>query len=154
VRSRIEIDVNVDPRALFELARDVERWPLILPHYRRVTVLSRKNGVLLATMSAVRRVGPTAAAVSWRSRVWAEADDGADLRLRFVHVRGATSGMDVTWHITPRPNGCNVAIVHDFTRRLPFVPADWFPALVDRLFVRPIAGQTLATFKQLAEAQA
>jgi hypothetical protein len=104
-------------------------------------------------MSAVRWLGPIGIPVAWRSRFWAEAADPADLRLRFVHVRGATRGMDVTWHITPRPNGCTVAIVHDFARRLPLIPADWFPATVDRLFVRPIAGQTLATFKQLAEAR-
>ncbi len=32
-----------------------------------------------------------------------------------------------------------------------FWATDLFPRVVDRLFVRPIAGRTLATFKKLAE---
>ena len=62
--------------------------------------------------------------------------------------------MDVTWHITPRgATGSNVAIVHDFVRPLPLVGPNLFPGIVDRLFVRPIAGRTLATFKRLAESE-
>jgi hypothetical protein len=62
--------------------------------------------------------------------------------------------MDVTWHITPRgTGGSNIAIVHDFARPLPLLGRELFPAVVDRFFVRPIAGQTLATFKRLAEAK-
>ena len=34
--------------------------------------------------------------VTWRSRTWSEP---ATRRLRFVHVAGATKGMDVTWRI-------------------------------------------------------
>jgi hypothetical protein len=55
--------------------------------------------------------------------------------------------MDVTWRIEPRPIGCHVTIEHDFAG----APAAW-AVLVDRLFVRPIAGRTLATFKSIAEA--
>ena len=60
--------------------------------------------------------------------------------------------MEVTWHIKPTPAGCTVTIEHDFSRRLPIIGDDAFPRTVDRLFVRPIAGKTLATFKRLAEA--
>jgi hypothetical protein len=55
--------------------------------------------------------------------------------------------MDVTWRIEPAPAGCRVSIDHEFRPRLP----GW-AALVDRLFTRPIAGRTLATFRDLAEA--
>jgi hypothetical protein len=116
-----------------------------------VTILSRDNSTVVATMTAVRRLGRLSVPVAWRSRTWAETDDADDLRLRFVHVRGATKGMDVTWHITPRGTGCNVAIDHDFVRPLPLLGQDLFPRFVDRAFVRPIAGRTLLTFKQLAE---
>jgi hypothetical protein len=40
-----------------------------------------------------------------------------------------------------------VEISHDFAPRIP-----GFAAFVDRVFTRPIAGRTLATFKALAEA--
>jgi hypothetical protein len=60
--------------------------------------------------------------------------------------------MDVTWHIRPTANGCSVTIEHLFQRHLPLVGDELLPRLVDGFFVRPIATQTLATFKRLAEA--
>ena len=57
--------------------------------------------------------------------------------------------MDVTWRIEPQGAGTHVTIEHEFAPRLPGFA--WF---VDRVFTRPIAGRTLATFKALAEALA
>ena len=58
--------------------------------------------------------------VTWRSRTWHEP---ATRRLRFVHVAGATKGMDVTWTIEPterrRSQGPRVEIAHDFRPRRP-----------------------------------
>jgi hypothetical protein len=84
--------------------------------------------------------------VAWRSRTWNEPDA---LRLRFVHLGGATNGMDVTWRIEPTDGGSRVSIDHLFAPRLPGWA--WF---VDRAFTRPIASRTLATFKAIAEALA
>ena len=103
-------------------------------------------------MRAVRHFGPVAIPVGWRSRTWSEASDNDDLRLRFVHVGGPTRGMDVTWHIRPTNAGtCSATIVHDFSRSLPLLGDQLFPHVIDRFFVRPIAGRTLASFKALAE---
>ena len=105
-------------------------------------------------MVAVRRFGPVDVPVNWTAEQWADAGDPLDLQLRFHHVRGATRDMHVTWHIRPRENGSNrarVTIEHVFSRPLPLVGPDAIPALIDRLFVRPIASRTLATFKALAE---
>lgn len=108
-------------------------------------------------MLAVRRVaGRLAVPVAWRTEQWADGSDPTDLQLRFVHIGGFTRGMDVTWHIVPRGIGANVAIEHDFVRHLPLLGSrgeNLVPRFVDRFFVRPIASRTLATFKQLAEAQ-
>jgi hypothetical protein len=53
----------------------------------------------------------------------------------------------VTWRIEAARDGrCRVTIEHDFRPRLPGFA--WF---VDRVFTRPIAGRTLATFRSLAE---
>jgi hypothetical protein len=58
--------------------------------------------------------------------------------------------MDVTWRIEDRPDGCaRVEIDHDFRPRVP----GW-AATIDRLFTRPIAGRTLASFRAIAEAVA
>ena len=135
-------------RLVFDLARNVERWPQLLPHYLGVSVLDREpDGRIVARMVAVRAVVPQLGygiPVAWRARTWSEDDD---LRLRFVHLGGATAGMDVTWHIEPVEDGCEVTIEHVFD---PSLPA--WATFVDRFFVRPIAGRTLATFKSIAEA--
>jgi ribosome-associated toxin RatA of RatAB toxin-antitoxin module len=154
VRTAISIQVDSSARTVFDLARDVEAWPRLLPHYQSVTVQSHDDSAKVVDMRAVRRFGPVPVPVAWRSRIWSEEDDANDLRLRFVHIAGRTKGMDVTWHIRPRATTeqrCTVTIEHDFRRRLPLLGAELFPRIVDRLFVQPIAGRTLATFKRLAE---
>ena len=97
-------------------------------------------------------MGPVGIPVAWRSEYWSDDADPGELRLHFLHRAGVTRGMRVTWHIRPARGGSRVTIEHDFVRRLPLLGPDFVPLVVDRLFVRPIAGRTLATFKQLAEA--
>ena len=149
MQSTISIEIDAPARLVFDLARDVERWPRLLPHYLDVRVLDRAaDGVVTARMTAMRLLVPWLGyglPVAWRARTWAEEDG---LRLRFVHVGGATSGMDVTWRIDPTgERGCRVSIEHLFEPARP----EW-ATLIDALFVRPIAGRTLATFKAIAEA--
>jgi ribosome-associated toxin RatA of RatAB toxin-antitoxin module len=142
------------PRKIFDLVRDITKWPDLLPHYRHVTVESRSGERLTVRMAARRMVGPTGIPVSWRSETWSDDSDPNDLQLRFIHVGGATRGMDVTWHIRSTATGSHVAIEHDFARRLPLLGDRLYPRFIDRFFVRPIAGRTLATFKALVEKQA
>jgi ribosome-associated toxin RatA of RatAB toxin-antitoxin module len=146
----MSIEVAAPPELVFRLARDVERWDRLLPHYVRSRAIARAADGSLVTEFIARRplVGllGTGLPVAWRARTWAEPED---VRLRFVHVAGATKGMDVTWRIDPSGRGARVSIDHDFRPRLPGFA--WF---VDRVFTRPIAGRTLATFKALAEALA
>jgi hypothetical protein len=84
--------------------------------------------------------------VAWRS---VTSNEPASMRLSFVHVGGATAGMNVRWRIEPLVGGAGsrVVIEHAFSPRVP-----GFAWIVDRWFTRPIAGRTLATFKALAEA--
>jgi ribosome-associated toxin RatA of RatAB toxin-antitoxin module len=148
MRSEIGIDVAAPPDLVFRLARDVERWPRLLPHYADVRVEDRRaDGSIVARLVARRALVPMLGIglpVAWRSRSWSVP---AARRLRFVHRGGATHGMDVTWRIEPAPGGTRVTIEHEFRPRI----AAW-ASLVDRLFTRPIAGRTLATFRALAEA--
>ena len=150
MRSTVSVDVAAPAQLVFRLARDVERWPRLLPHYVRVRAVERgPDGTIVAEMVARRPLVPVLGLglpVAWRSRTWTEP---AALRVRFVHVGGATNGMDVTWRIEPGRDGCRVVIEHRFASRLP-----GFAAFVDRAFTRPIASRTLATFKAIAEALA
>ena len=146
--STIAIEVGAPGTLVFELARNVERWPDLLPHYRRVRVRERHaDGAVTAEMVAVRAFVPAVGLgipVAWRSRTWSEPDT---LRIRFVHQGGATDGMDVTWRIVATATGCSVSIEHDFRPG-----SQLWAAIVNRFFVRPIASRTLATFKAIAEA--
>ena len=152
MHSAIGLDVAAPADLVFALARDTTRWERLLPHYARSrAVETRADGSVVVDYVARRSmpvVGVTGLAipVTWRARTWNEP---GTLRLRFLHVAGATKGMDVTWRIEPTETGCHVAIDHDFRPR--FAP---FAAFVDAAFTRPIAGRTLATFKALAEALA
>ena len=150
MKSAISIDVAAPPEVVFALARDVERWPRLLPHYEDVRILERRpDGSVVARMIARRPVFGLLGLglpVAWRSRTWSERDT---CRIRFVHQGGATNGMDVTWRIEATEGGCQVTIEHEFRPRF----APWAP-FIDRFFTRPIAGRTLATFKAIAEAVA
>ena len=150
MRSTIGIDVKAPPELVFQLARDVGRWERLLPHYARSRAVARgADGTVVADFIARRPLVALlgfSLPVAWRARTWSEPEAR---RLRFVHVGGATKGMDVTWRIEATATGTRVYIDHAFWSRLP-----GFAALVDRAFIRPIAGRTLATFKALAEALA
>ena len=148
MHSEIAIRIAAPPDLVFTLARDVERWADLLPHYSRSTAVERRpDGSVVADFIARRpliEVLGLGLPVTWRSRTWSEPEPR---RLRFVHVAGATRGMDVTWRLDADGTGTQVVIEHEFRPRVP-----GFAALVDRFFTRPIAGRTLATFKAIAEA--
>jgi ribosome-associated toxin RatA of RatAB toxin-antitoxin module len=149
VRSTIGIDVAAPADLVFRLARDVERWPDLLPHYVAARSQAPKGADdrLIVRFVARRPLVPVLGLglpVAWRALTWSEAET---LRLRFVHRGGATGGMDVTWRIADAGEGrCRVEIEHEFRPRVP----GW-AWLVDRAFTRPIAGRTLATFRAIAE---
>jgi ribosome-associated toxin RatA of RatAB toxin-antitoxin module len=150
VHSSIAIDIEAPAALVFDLARGVERWERLLPHYGRSAVVGPGADGSLVVEFVARRpllaVLGLGLPVTWHARTWNEPET---LRLRFIHVAGATKGMDVTWRIEPTVGGCRVSIDHDFRPRLP-----GFAPFVDRWFTRAIAGRTLGTFKAIAEALA
>ena len=131
VHSTIGIDIAAPPDLVYRLARDVTRWERLLPHYSRSGSSARAGRRRSICDFVARRpfvpVLGLGIPVTWRSRTWHEP---ATRRLRFVHVAGATKGMDVTWTIeppAPTVAGTRVEIAHDFRPRVP-----GFAAFVDR----------------------
>jgi ribosome-associated toxin RatA of RatAB toxin-antitoxin module len=145
VRTAIGVTIGAPPEVVFALAHDVARWRDLLPHYRSARVERTEAGGSRVVRFVAVRPGLLRVPVLWRSRTWAEPEAR---RLRFIHLGGATRTMDVTWRIEPVEGGCRVTIEHVF--RAPRAWA-WF---IDRAFTQPIARQTLASFKAIAEAVA
>ena len=130
---------------IYALAAPVERWPEWLPHYRWVDVLERKGNVKLVAMSASRDGIP----VSWQAVQVLDPDTPA---IRFRHVRGITTGMEVQWSFREDGQGTLVSIDHQLRLRWPLI-GDWLAdCIIGPHIIAYIAGKTLRRIKQLAEA--
>lgn len=132
------------PKAqVFETTTDLEHWPNVLPHYRFIRFLDRRNGSAVVRMAASRSGIP----ISWVSEVQVDREN---TEMRFEHLRAFTKGMRVVWRYTDTPDGVRVEIVHDLKFRVPFLRpiAD---LIIGRFFIEHVAGRTLRTFKKHLE---
>lgn len=143
------ITMAAAPDKIFDLVSPVERWPDLLPHYRRVSVDSTDAHRKTCRMSAWRGWIP----VSWQALV---SDDPSGPTLTFTHIGGFTRGMEVEWRFQPGASSSstsvtNVTIIH----RLDSIPGPLRRWLSERLvapfFIDHIARRTLRRFKELAE---
>jgi ribosome-associated toxin RatA of RatAB toxin-antitoxin module len=147
-----EQTVRVPREAIFALAKDVAEWPTHLPHYNFVTFRNHaRDGGGLVEMSANRPFGP----LNWRTWWLSEMSvDETTPNIRFKHVGGITTGMEVEWQFLRRedPNVCHVRIVHAWD-------GPWWPligkvaamAVIGPVFIHGIASRTLAGLARAAE---
>ena len=137
--------------AAYDAARNVERWPHWLPHYRWVRIHRRGtgDGSALVEMAAYRRFGPLPWPTWWMSEMVCE-DDAP--RIRYRHVRGITRGMDVAWDFVPAEGGVQVTITHTWDGpRWPLIGGFAANAVIGPAFVHGIASRTLAGIGAQAE---
>jgi coenzyme Q-binding protein COQ10 len=147
--------VTLAPLAImFELAADVEHWPAHLSHYRYVRFLERRSdGGGLVAMSANRPFG----AIQWPTRWTSEMSvtrpgGGSPPSIRFRHVRGITTGMDVEWTFTPELGGTRVRIVHVWNGpSWPLIGDVAASEVIGPVFVHGIASRTLAGLSRAAQ---
>lgn len=136
---------------VFHCAARVEGWPDILPHYRWVRMLERDaDGGGLVEMAAWRPFGPLRWPTWWRSEMRVDA---ARREVRYRHVGGVTTGMDVLWTVIPEGTGSRATILHEWRgpswSLLTRPAADW---VIGPIFVHGIASRTLAGIARAAEA--
>ncbi len=132
------------PERVFLAAADVERWPDILPHYRRVRFLRMDGfGHGVVEMAAWRDfAGPLRYPTWWVSQM--EADAGTPI-IRYRHIDGVTAGMDVRWEFLPIAGGTRVRIVHEWDGPpWPVVGSIAASVVIGPFFVSSIARRTLA----------
>ena len=94
MRTVDRLRVRAPLERVFSAAADVERWPALLAHYRWVRMLERTDGGGLVEMAAWRPFGPLRYPTWWVSEM---VVDRATPAVRYRHVRGITTGMDVEW---------------------------------------------------------
>lgn len=138
------IEIRGDVKRIFQIAARVEKWPEILPHYRWVRVLQRKKRRTTVEMAAKRGRIP----VRWT----AVQEVFPYERITYKHIKGFTTGMDVTWSFKPVQERVEVVITHDFSLAWPLVGGFVSKYIVGALFVKPIASRTLHHIKQTVEA--
>jgi coenzyme Q-binding protein COQ10 len=145
--------VRAPLEVLFELAADVERWPRYLAHYRFVRMLEGSVESGLVEMSANRPFGPIDWPTWWTSLMTVSRPGGGRRpSIRFRHVRGVTSGMDVEWSFHEEAGGTIARIVHVWNG--PPVPVIGVVAarmVIGPVFVHGIASRTLAGLAKVAE---
>jgi ribosome-associated toxin RatA of RatAB toxin-antitoxin module len=142
--------VGVNPQVMFDLARDVERWPQLLSHYRYVRFRERHtDGGGLVEMSANRPFGVMRWPTWWLSLM--NADPRAPA-IRFRHLEGITTGMDVEWTFIPEHGGTRVRIVHAWDGpHWPLIGPVAATHVIGPVFVHGIASRTLAGLAAVAE---
>ncbi len=134
---------------MFDRARDVERWPERLPHYRWVRFLRRDERGGLVEMAAWRPFGPLNYPTWWVSEMVIEPDVP---RVRYRHVRGITTGMDVAWEFAEEPGGVRVTITHWWDGpRWPLIGRVAADLVIGPVFIHAIASRTLAGLARHAE---
>lgn len=155
--------VTVDERviaaplpAIFELAARVERWPDLLAHYRSVRFLDRRHdGGGLVEMSANRSFRGVNWPTWWTSLMRVSPPGCVEPpSIRFRHVRGVTTGMDVEWQFEASPDRAVtlVRIVHVWNGpRWPLIGVVAARGVIGPVFVHAIASRTLAGLAETAE---
>ena len=136
--------------AIFALARDVEYWPAHLGHYRWVRFRERaRDGGGIVEMAAWRPFGLLRWPTWWLSEM--RVDEVAPA-IRFRHIGGITTGMDVEWSFTPEQDGTRVRIVHAWDGpRWPLIGPFAATAVIGPVFVHGIAARTLRGLAGAAE---
>ena len=149
MRTVDRLPMRAPPERVFAAASDVEHWPALLPHYRWVHMLERREGGGVGEMAAWRPFGRFRYPAWWVSEMWIDA---AARTVRYRHIRGITAGMDVEWRIEPAGEGSDVTIVHEWTG--PGWPVVGRPAaawVIGPVFVHGIASRTLAGIRTAVE---
>lgn len=155
-----ERTVRAPLEAIFALAADVASWPDHLSHYRFVRFHARSpDGGGLVAMSANRPFarGALVWPTWWTSQMMVRAPGAVGIGapcIRFRHVAGITTGMEVEWQFAPvlERGGTHVRIVHMWNGpRWPLVGGLAARGVIGPVFVHGIASRTLEGLAAVAE---
>ncbi|HVZ48313.1 MAG TPA: SRPBCC family protein [Gemmatimonadaceae bacterium] len=144
-----ELRTDATPDAMFAVVRDVASWPRHLAHYRHVRFHARDaSGGDIVEMAAWRPFGPMRWPTWWLSEMAVVPERRV---VRFRHIGGITTGMDVEWRIDPLTRGSHVTLTHVWNGpRWPLIGRAAARAVIGPVFVHGIASRTLAGLARAA----
>jgi ribosome-associated toxin RatA of RatAB toxin-antitoxin module len=145
--------VRAPPREVFEVVRRVEEWPAHLSHYRFVRMRERaSDGGGIVEMSANRPFGVFDWPTWWLSEM---AVDHARPAVRFRHIGGITTAMDVEWSFADHADGTHVRLIHVWDGpRWPLIKDVAARMVIGPVFIHGIASRTLEGLARVAEGRA
>ncbi len=148
-----EAIVRAPVATIFRLAAAVEHWPALLPHYRYVRFRSRTtDGGGTVEMSANRPFGLLQWPTYWCSYMCIDHEAPS---VRYRHIEGVTTAMDVEWTFAAHPEGTHVRLFHVWDGpSWPFIRVPAATLVIGPIFVSGIAQRTLAGLKAVAEREA
>jgi hypothetical protein len=173
--------IQGDPDQIYSLAAAVEEWPTFLPHYRWVRVHGREGNRRTVEMAAWRSGIPVrwvshqwlwpeerritfqhigglsrGMEVEWRIEP-VQVPGARSLRVESSGLRDRTGPFPPSTLNPPAPRvpepstSVRVSITHELRLQVPLVrtpPGQW---VVGEVFVKAVAGRTLACLKQRVE---
>jgi ribosome-associated toxin RatA of RatAB toxin-antitoxin module len=143
--------VHAPVEAIFDIVRLVEHWPGYLSHYRHVRFREHaSDGGGIVEMSAYRPFGLLGWPTWWLSEMSVDRSTPA---VRFRHIGGITTGMDVEWSFHPVAQGAtHVRLLHVWDGpRWPLIGVIAATAVIGPIFVHGIASRTLEGLAAVAE---
>src|SRR6185503_1576304 len=145
MRTVDERTVRAPVSRIFGIAAAVERWPDLLPHYRYVRFRERMGGTGIVEMSANRPFGPLDWPTRWVSLMEVQQPEhGSTPTIRFRHIEGVTTQMEVEWRFEPVTDGTHVTVLHLWNGpSWPVIGSLAARALIGPVFVHGIASRTL-----------
>ena len=116
---RKSLHIPLPPRQVFDAARQVEKFPGVLPNLESVNILEDDgNGTCVTEWVATLKVGPMSKKVAWTERdMWNETD----LTCLFELVKGDMKVYNGSWHFEEQDGGTLVHLHVDFELGIPML---------------------------------
>lgn len=153
MRTVDRIHIHAPFTRVFSAASSVARWPSILPHYRWVRLLGDGRVEMAAWRPFAR--GWIKYPTWWVSEMSIDRPAG---EIRYRHVRGITTGMQVVWRLvedgegSEGSGGVDVEIVHTWNGpSWPLIGGLAANLVIGPVFIHGIASRTLAGIKRATE---
>jgi ribosome-associated toxin RatA of RatAB toxin-antitoxin module len=137
-----KIVIDSDPKAVYELAKDMESYPSFMPDVESVKVVSREGNSTVT---------------EWVSNVdgtpflWTEKDDFDDsnLRINYALIEGDLEKFEGSWSFKPMDGKTEVRLVVDYDFGLPELTEMIGPTLHEK--VGENSEMMLSSMKKLVE---